>query len=73
MVNKEKEYQERINDLHTQILKKTEVMGKSSHQEYLQTRLEETLAEAKRHFANYINARNTLNSFMESRLNSTNH
>ena len=44
-------------------------MGKSSHLEYLQIRMEETMAEAKRHFANYINARDTLNSFMESRLN----
>jgi len=27
------------------------------------------MTEAKRHFANYINARDTLTSFMESRLN----
>lgn len=31
--------------------------------------MEETMTEAKRHFANYINARDTLTSFMESRLN----
>jgi hypothetical protein len=44
-------------------------MGKSSHLEYLQIRMEETMTEAKRHFSNYINARDTLTSFMESRLN----
>jgi len=46
-------------------------MGKSSHLEYLQIRLEETMSEAKRHFSNYINARDTLTLFMESRLNQT--
>jgi hypothetical protein len=66
---KETEYQDRINELHQQLLKKTEVLGKSNHLEYLQIRMEETMTEAKRHFANYINARDTLTTFMESRLN----
>ena len=49
--------QERINELQNLLLKKTEAIGKGSHLEYLQLRLEETMVEAKRHFANYITVR----------------
>ena len=69
MTQKEKDMHERFNDLQQQILKKTEGVTKSTHIEYLQTRLEETMNEAKRHFQNYISARNNHNSFLESRLN----
>lgn len=57
MTSKEKEMQERFNELQQSILKKNEGITKSSHIEYLQLRLEETLNEAKRHFSNYISAR----------------
>ena len=57
MTNKEKEMQERFNELQQSIIKKNEGITKSSHIEYLQLRLEETLNEAKRHFSNYISAR----------------
>ena len=69
MANKEKEMQERINELQSQLLKKTESISKSSHLEYLNLRLEETMNEAKRHFSNYISVRDTYNAFLESRLN----
>jgi hypothetical protein len=41
---------ERFNELQQQVLKKTEGVTKSTHIEYLQLRLEETMNEAKRHF-----------------------
>jgi hypothetical protein len=69
MTNKEKEMQDKINDLQGQLLKKTDGIGKSQHLEYLQQRLEETMIEAKRHFQNYISVRNMYNNFLESRLN----
>ena len=55
MTAREKEMQDKINDLQKLLLKKTE--GKGQHLEYLQDRLEETMAEAKRHFNNYIQVR----------------
>ena len=78
MTAREKEMQDRINDLQKLLLKKTE--GKGQHLEYLQERLEETMAEAKRHFNNYIQVRyvipalihrNMHTAFLESRLNLT--
>ena len=57
MTNRENEMQDRINELQSLLLKKTETIGKANHFEYLQLRLEETMTEAKRHFSNYISVR----------------
>jgi hypothetical protein len=50
------------------VLKNSEGIDKSLHLEYLQHRLEETMAEAKRHFSNYLAMNNMYNEFLESRL-----
>ena len=36
--------------------------------DYMNMRLQETLQEVKRHFCNYIDIRNSFNSFVESKL-----
>lgn len=41
-----------------------------NHLSYLKLRLDETMNEAKRHFQNYINLRNSFNQFLESKFNS---
>ena len=40
-----------------------------SYKDYMELRLNETMAEAKRHYQSYIDIRNQYNNFIEGRIN----
>ncbi|CDW85846.1 UNKNOWN [Stylonychia lemnae] len=69
LVEKENEAQLKLNELQLQLINKASSSKNDNHLQYLKLRLDETMNEAKRHFTNYIQVRNSFNSFLESRLN----
>ena len=78
MIKENSQLKSRIETLEKEIesLKKNQVVSTPEKpdkciKEYMELRLQETLAEAKRHYNSYVDIREQYNSFVQGRINQT--